>query len=194
MPRPREFDEQEVLASAMDVFWTHGYEATSITDLMEATGLAKGSIYKGFGDKKSLFMRALDNYLDTGLDGLRERTDALKKSGREILELWLSSLVEVATAPGTRKGCLAVNCAIELAPHDDDVRKRLRRHERRMETLYVRIIERGVADGSLRTDVDPAAGARWVTTVIDGLLVRSKLGLTKKHAKETVDMALSVLT
>jgi len=193
MPRPREFDEQEVLAKALDVFWTHGYEATSITDLMEATGLAKGSIYKGFGDKKSLFMLALNNYLEAGRSRFRDKATQ-DRSGREVLELWLSSLSEMATCSGVRKGCMSVNCTIELAPHDDDVRKRLRQHQRQIEAMYAEVIQRGVTDGSLRADIDPATAARLLTTLINGLLVRAKLGLTKKQAKETVDMALSVLT
>ena len=77
MGRPREFDEDGVLERALHVFWRLGYEATSVTDLMEATGLAKGSLYKAFGDKRSLFLKALDRYLERGRDALRHTlTDA----------------------------------------------------------------------------------------------------------------------
>ena len=189
MPRPREFDEDEVLTEAMDVFWTQGYDSTSISDLMDATGLAKGSLYKGFGDKKRLFMLALDSYLTDANAALLE-CDASSESGREALERVFSGVVGMSTRGGVRRGCLSVNSAIELGPHDPDVRNRLRRNTRQKERTFAAIIRRGVADGSLRKDLDPEAGARLLTTVTNGLQVRGKLGLTPSRADETVAMAI----
>ena len=80
--RPREFDPEVALERALEAFWTHGYDATSITDLLDATGLAKGSLYKGFGDKKHLFTLALDAYLADANSGLAE-CDASSETGRE---------------------------------------------------------------------------------------------------------------
>ena len=189
MSRPREFDEDEVLAKAMELFWTHGYDATSITDLMDATGLAKGSLYKGFGDKKRLFMLALDSYLTDANAALLE-CDTTSQTGCEALERVFSGVVGMSTRSGVRRGCLSVNSAIELAPHDPDVRNRLRRNTRQKERTFAAIIRRGVADGSLRKDLDPEAGASWITTVTNGLQVRGKLGLTPKQAEETVAMTI----
>jgi TetR/AcrR family transcriptional repressor of nem operon len=192
MARPREFDEEEVLEKAMDVFWAHGYEATSVADLMEATGLAKGSIYKGFGDKRSLFIRAMEHYLQNARSMLAEQA-AGAVGARQALRTWLAGVVEMATGSGLRKGCLAVNCAVELAPHDADIRRRLKSHEKRVEQTYAALIRRGVEEGSLRENLDPDAAARWLTTVIDGLQVRGKLGLTRAEAEEAIEMALSAL-
>ena len=189
MARPRKFDEEEVLVKAMDAFWTHGYDATTITDLMDATGLAKGSLYKGFGDKKQLFMQALDSYLASANAALLE-CDALTESGREALERVFSGVVGMSTCGGVRRGCLSVNSAIELGPHDPAVRNRLRRNTREKESTFAAIIRRGVADGSLRKDLDPGTGARLITTLTNGLQVRGKLGLTQKEADETVAMAI----
>jgi TetR/AcrR family transcriptional repressor of nem operon len=192
MARPREFDEDQVLDWALDAFWSHGYEATSLADLMEATGLAKGSLYKGFGDKRSLFLRALERYLDRGFDGLRS-LGSQADSGGATLRLWLSNVVAMATCTGLRKGCMAVNCTVELAPHDGDIRSILRKQERRLERLYAELVERGVKDGSLRQDLDTQASAEWLTTIVDGLQVRGKLGLTRAQAMRAVDMAMSAL-
>ena len=189
MARPREFDEAEVLAKAMDVFWTHGYDATSITDLLDATGLAKGSLYKGFGDKKHLFTLALDAYLADANSGLAE-CDASSETGREALEQVFASVVAMSTSGGVRRGCLSVNSAIELGPHDSTVRNRLRRNTRQKEDTFATIIARGIADGSLRKNLDPQAAARCITTMTSGLQVRGKLGLTRKEAEETVAMAI----
>ena len=91
---------------------------------------------------------------------------------------------------GVRRGCLSVNSAIELGPHDSDVRNRLRRNTRQKEKTFAAISRRGVADGSLRKGLDPAAAARCITTLTSGLQVRGKLGLTQKEADETVAMAI----
>lgn len=190
--RPREFDEDEVLDRALGVFWEHGYEATSVADLMQATGLAKGSLYKAFGDKRQLFLRALERYLEGGRDDLGDiaRGDSAKAS----LRFWLTNIVSMATCTGVRRGCLAVNCTVELAPHDDELRDVLRRQERAVERVYARLIARGIEQGEFRSDLDPDASARWVTTIINGLQVRGKLGLTKAAGMETVEMSLAALT
>ena len=88
---------------------------------------------------------------------------------------------------------MAVNCTVELAPHDDELRARLRQQERGLEKIYARLIAAGIEAGEFRPDLNPDAGARWLTTMIDGLQVRGKLGMTKAAALETVEMALAGL-
>ena len=190
--RPREFDEDEVLDRALDAFWTHGYKATSVTHLVEATGLAKGSLYKAFGDKRRLFELALDRYLESGVGRLR--TVAAGESPRAALERWLMNIIELSTCTGVRRGCMAINCTVELAPHDEGVRARLRRHQRGLEQIYARLISAGISAGEFRAGLDPKVSARWLTTIIGGLQVRGKLGLDRKDALETVRMTLAGLS
>lgn len=189
--RPREFDEDEVLDRALGVFWEHGYEATSLSDLMRATGLAKGSLYKAFGDKRAFFVRALERYLAQG----REHLGGMVRehAPKEALRLWLANIVGSATCSGVRRGCFAVNCTIELAPHDSELRDVLRRHERSLERLYAKLLSEGIERGDFRAGLDPAATARWITTLVDGLQVRGKLGLSHAAAMETVDVSLAAL-
>ncbi len=189
--RPREFDEDEVLDRALAAFWEHGYQTTSVANLVEATGLAKGSLYKAFGDKRQLFELALERYLENGLAGLR--TLARMESPRAALERWLMNMVEASTCSGVRRGCLAINCTVELAPHDDAMRERLRRHERSIERVYAGLVAAGIEAGEFRSNLDPQACARWLTTIVDGLHVRGKLGLDRKRALETVRMTLDGL-
>ena len=189
MARPREFDIEEALALALDVFWIQGYDTTSMTDLMDATGLAKGSIYKGYGDKKRLFMRALDSYLAQANSSLRESAEA-SGSGREALEQIFSNVVDMSTGKGVRRGCFSVNSTIELCPHDPDVHDRLRRNTQEKEKTFAAIIRKGIADGSLRKDIVPNLAGAYLTTVLNGLQVRGKLGLTKRQANQTVEIAM----
>ena len=189
MGRPREYDEEQVLEQAMSLFWSQGYEATTMSHLLAATGLAKGSLYQAFGDKQHLFLAALDRYLARGR---RDLSKCLRgaENGYAGLRNWLLENARPSTAGGIRRGCMAVNTAVELAPHDPETRKVLRAHERRMEQLYEDCIVRGVEDGSLLSSVDPAAGARWLTTTIYGLQVRAKLGMSHEQGRETVEQAL----
>lgn len=192
MARPREFDIEEVLSKALDAFWLHGYDATSMSDLMAATGLAKGSLYKGYGDKKSLFMKALDSYLTRANSGLRGAAVS-NYSGLEVLERIFGDVIAMSTCEGVRRGCFSVNSTIEMAAHDADVGERLRENARQKEITIAAVVRRGIADGSLRKDLDPEFTASYITTVMNGLQVRGKLGLTEKQANDTVAMALAAL-
>ena len=191
MGRPREFDEEEVLDAALEAFWRYGYEATSVSQLMEATGLAKGSLYKAFGDKKSLMLKALSRYLDSGYAHARATLfDA--PSALEGIEAWLRGAAERATC-AEGKGCFAVNCTIESAPHDPDIRALLVRQRERIERLFGDVIARGVERGELREGLDPEVAARFVATVVSGLQVLGKGGLGHAQADAQVELALSAL-
>jgi TetR/AcrR family transcriptional repressor of nem operon len=193
MARPREFDEDEVLEVAMHTFWERGYDATSVADLMRATGLAKGSVYKAFSDKRALFLAALGRYLEAGRARLRE-TMAAQASGRAALRAWLESMVELTMTQRPARGCFAVNCAVEVAPHDEAVRALIRQHERLLQEAYAEAIARGIAAGELRCDLDARLAAQLVATVLHGLAVGSKAGLSRRDAMEQIDLLLASLS
>ncbi len=191
MPRPREFDEDEVLGAALETFWSRGYEATSITDLMEATGLAKGSLYKAFGDKRSLFLRALERYLEQSLQRLGQVLGGAD-GARDGLETWMRGVLDGACGRD-RKGCFVVNCIVELAPHDPEVRDRLRAHVGSMEASYARAIAQGVETGELRADLEPRIAAQLVSTVLNGIQVSGKSQLSRRDGEALVSLAVSSL-
>lgn len=190
MARPRSFDEDEVLDRALDVFWARGYAATSVVDLEEAMGIKAGSIYKAFGDKRTLFVRTVDRYLDRG----RQRTvdTVAGHPPTEALRRWLYVVAELATAT-PRRGCFAVNCAVELAPHEPDIRHALQRHDRQMLRLFSELVRDGQAAGELRAG-DPALYARQLRVFINGLQVEGKKGLRAAEARRLVDQLLETLS
>jgi TetR/AcrR family transcriptional repressor of nem operon len=106
MARLREFDIDEALEATIEAFWERGYEATSLADLMKVTGLQKGSIYKAFGDKRSLFLKALQCYLDRVYSLSRQALSNPSPQG--AIESWFEHLSDVAIKPETSKGCFAV--------------------------------------------------------------------------------------
>ena len=140
-----------------------------------------------------MFTQALDYYLSRANAGLKDAA-ASGDTGRQALEKIFSGVIEMSTGAGVRRGCFSVNTSIELAPHDSDVRIRLRKNTRQKEKTIAAILSRGSADGSLRRNLDPDISASFVTTVLNGLQVRGKLGLTEQQADETVEMAMAVLT
>ena len=149
--RPREFDEEQVLAAAMDAFWRKGFEATSLVDLTEATGLNKASLYRVFGDKHQLFMAALKNYADIEF---RETTAVVSESVSPLTNL--RAVVEkVCEDASSEKGCLMINSMVETAPHDPEVKKLLQEFgTHRLQAIQV-MIAQAQAAGEIRPELDP---------------------------------------
>lgn len=121
MARPRKFDEVKVKNALRDVFWQHGYDGASYSDIMSATGLNKGSLYASFGDKRALYQHAISNYdrehITPAIAMLRD--NSLKP--KERIGTFFMSLVQAAETPEGRWGCLLCNAAIDQAPFDSDV-------------------------------------------------------------------------
>ena len=127
MPRPRKFDESDVIAAARDQFWTRGYGATSVDDLTAATGLGKGSLYGAFGDKHGLFMRALDDYITTALDGVRAQLHDAQYDAYERLTRHIRWQAKAAANDKARRGCMMARTAAELGSTDDEVERKVER-------------------------------------------------------------------
>ncbi len=192
MARPREFDEEEVLAKATDAFWEHGYNSTSISQLMAATGLAKGSVYKAFGDKRELFLRTLEGYMEVGRKRVKDTLEGAPSAAAGI-EQWIQSVAQQATSRGQKRGCYVVNCVIEVAPHDEEIRKRLVAHIKRVEKHYAAAVQRGIDAGEFRQDVDPATAARLITVAVNGLQVSGKAALSGNEARAVASMVMASL-
>lgn len=180
--RPRQFDPDEVLETVKDTFWANGYEATSLDALVEATGVPRQSLYNAFGDKRALFERAVERYGDTQI---RQIADTLDAPGDPLgnLDALLTRFEAAATS---RDGCLIVNELGRLSEEDAELRKKLRGALRRIEGSLVRAFERAIDDGRLSADVSAAARGRATFTILQGLAVLSKAGLSRREASEIV--------
>ena len=125
MARPREFDENAVLQGIKGVFWEYGYEATSYGDLIAASGLHKGSLYAAFGDKRSLYLRALADYFDyevaSAISLLTGENGDGVTAGIDRIEVLLNAVIDAVEVNQDRRGCLLCNAAVDQAPHSDEV-------------------------------------------------------------------------
>jgi len=149
--RPREFDEEQVLAAAMEAFWNKGYEATSLADLTACTRLNKASLYRVFGDKHQLFMSALKNYADIEF---RETTAVVSEDASPLTNL-RAVVRKVYDDAGSDKGCLMINSMVEMAPHDPEVKLMLKNFgEQRLLTVQS-MIALAQTVGEIRPELDP---------------------------------------
>src|SRR5580692_10846158 len=131
--RPRSFDAEAAVERAMGVFWSRGYYATALPDLLRATKLSRGSLYAAFGDKHSLFLRALDRYVANALSRMEIELDS-RREPVDGLRAYLAGYVDRTSGANGRRGCLLVATAMELAGHDAEVDRRIGSFFKAMET------------------------------------------------------------
>lgn len=186
--RPRQFDMETVLERVIDVFSGRGYHGTSMAELVAATGLAWGSLYKAFGDKPSLFLAAFDHYVRTRLDLLRERVDTAD-SGLARLREALLFYVESSEGETGRRGCLSVTVAAELATYDEAIACRVRNAFLTTERIVLDLVRDGQDDGSIRTDLDPAACGRFLLCFLKGMRVVGTLAPSREGLLAAVELA-----
>jgi TetR/AcrR family transcriptional repressor of nem operon len=173
MARPREFDEAAVLDAAVQCFWSRGYEATSVRDLADKMGITGASLYNAFGDKRRLFRRALDHYVEQGF-GDRARRFEGRLPPREALAGFFEEIVERSLADPQRRGCLLVNSALEVAPHDPEFQRVIAGVLVEVEGFFHRSIAAGQRDGTIASRQPAEDLARLLLGVHLGLRVLAR--------------------
>lgn len=149
MGRRREFDEELVLNAAVDGFWQNGYDATSVRDLAQRMGLAQASIYNAFGDKRSLFRKALDHYIAQSFGSRVARFETLPP--REAVSAFFEEIIDRSINDPQRKGCMLVNSAVELAPHDAEFQQMTAGVLAEVESFFLRCVTLGQRTGTIST-------------------------------------------
>jgi len=184
--RPRAFDAEKALNRAMQVFWRKGYLGTSLSDLTEAMGINRPSLYAAFGNKKSLFRKALEHYSKGPSAYLSEALQEPK--ARAVVERVLHGVVDLLTDPQTPRTCLWVHGALSCG--DDPLREEFAAQRAAgLAELRTRF-KRAIAEGDLSADSDADALARYLQTVNFGLTVQASTGATRKELLRIVEIAL----
>jgi TetR/AcrR family transcriptional repressor of nem operon len=172
MVRPREFDPENALDSALQVFWAKGYEATSLDDLSEATGLNRSSLYGTFGNKRALYFSVLERYVRNGCAHIAEQLD--HQPVQQAFTMFVQSLIdEIVAGPG-RRGCFIGNCAAELVRRDRHAAGNVQEGLRSIESTFAAALERARAQGELPAEADVPGLARYLTSGIQGLRLVGK--------------------
>ncbi len=190
--RPREFELDDAVRKAMGVFWDRGYHDASLPDLLEGMELSRGSFYKAFADKRGVYLRALDVYIE---DAIRKTGEILHSnpSPKAAIKEAFSRQVEESSGMDGLRGCFVVLSAVEMLPADEEVSARIARLFRRLQDLYVAAIIRAQALGEIDPGLDERTLARFLVCQIQGMRVLGKAGADRDATKAMVDFALKPL-
>jgi TetR/AcrR family transcriptional repressor of nem operon len=189
MARPREFDASTALDRAMEVFWTRGYEATSLDDLCAATGLSRSSFYATFESKRALLLLAVDRYAELRAPAFA----AALKGPRDIhhgIATLLGELIDQIVSGAGRRGCFLGNCAAELPRSDRGALARVRQGLATIETVFRAALERAKTAGELPRGADVSALAHFLTAGLQGLRLIGKVN-PDRAVLESIAAAIS---
>ena len=186
--RPRAFNTDEALDSALTLFWRHGYEGTSLAALSEAMGVNMPSLYAAFGNKEALFQKVLDRYIQKPASYLPNACQ--QRTARAVAESLLHGAIEMIMQPKAADGCLLVHGALATGPGGEGVRAELSRRRAGGEALIRRRFEQAVSEGDLPKSVDSEALARYILTMIWGMSVQAAGGAGRAELESVAEMAM----
>ena len=192
MARQKEFEREEVLEKALEVFWCKGYNATSFQTLTEGMSINRQSIYDTYGDKHTLFIKALESYQRENSGQVCNIINADLPS-KEVVRRLLEMIIGELTSDRSHKGCFMVNAEVEVAPHDPEVSKLICANDQQVEDAFYLVIKKGQENGEIKNTEDARALARFTFNTVKGLRVTAKSTNDKAIFEDIIKMALSVL-
>ena len=192
MPRVKLFDEKEVLEKAMTLFWTKGYFATSVQDLVNHLGINRASLYDTYGGKKNLFEQAFKHYRATNTDAVKKflaSHDEIKTGFKNLFEM----AIQESSSDKDSKGCFVVNATIEFIPNEKAFSPLIQENKRQFEELFCNYLALGVERNQISKDKNLQAIATLFFTFYNGLKVVTKVDFDPAEFSKSVDSLLTVL-
>lgn len=192
MARLKEFDEDRALDAAVDCFWSRGYESTSVRDLAREMGIGGASLYNAFGDKRTLFTRVLERYANRST---RERIARLEASHqpREAIRAFLAEVIERSLKDSDCKGCLLVNSALDVAPHDAGLGRVVTGYLEEIRAFFERNVEAANKAGETPRGTDANVLSIHLLGVLMGMRVLARTGARRRTLEAVVQPALDLL-
>jgi TetR/AcrR family transcriptional repressor of nem operon len=192
MGRPREFEPETALDEAVDVFWTQGFDATSLQDLLQAMDLSKSSFYQTFGSKGELYLECLDRYR-TRIGTQMRRDLEQAESGRAFIESVFRDLARGLDRPHGRRPCLVMNDSGDVERREEAVAARMQRGAEAFEAIFRAAVERAQGEGDVPPEKDATALARYLVSSRSGLLAMRKAGASTEELQDIIKVTLSAL-
>jgi AcrR family transcriptional regulator len=186
--RPREFDTDQALDRALEVFWRKGYEGTTLADLTEAMGINRPSLYAAFGNKEELFRKVLDRYAEGPASCVREALG--EPNARGVAARLLSGGIDLVTDRRKPRGCLMVQGALACGEAAESIRKELLARRLAGEAAIRKRFEHARSDGDLPVDSNPADLARYIMAVMQGIAVQAASGASRAELRRVAALAL----
>jgi len=188
--RPREFDPEQALSAALTVFWRRGYEGASMAELTEAMGITKPSLYACFGNKESLFRKALDLYERDKLCYIRSALD--EPTAKGVVERLLRGSLAIQTGATDPHGCLGVISAVACATQAESIRDEVIARRASSDAALVARLERARQEGDFPETIEPQALATYLTAVMQGMAVHASAGMSRELLEQLVETTLAV--
>lgn len=189
MGRHREFDVDEALDAALNVFWRKGFEGASYTDLTQATGVERPALYSAFGNKEALFRRALQRYYECYLNFFPASLE--QPTSRKVVEHMLRGAAELHTRYADRKGCLGIHGALAGSDDIEPIQRALIDARAAGEASLRKRLEQAKQMGDLPENANPAVLAMFVMTILHGMAVQAKAGFSRATLEAVAEQALS---
>ena len=191
--RPREFEMDDVLDAMMGIFWEKGFEGTSLADILDATGLQKGSLYKAFASKREMFQKALARYISVTHADTRRVIEAADRPLEGIEAMLKRVASEACSKRNDYRGCLAVKSMMDRTSHDEGVVEILKASVASAEKGLAELIEAGQAVGEIRNDLSAKTLAEALYCMTSGMLATSRITTTKARNDRLVAFAVEML-
>jgi AcrR family transcriptional regulator len=188
--RPREFDVDEALAAALRVFWRKGYDGTSLTDLTEAMGITRPSLYAAFGNKESLFRKALDLYEREKLAYVREAMDA--PTSRAVAEQLLRGAVAMQTGDCDPKGCMRIISSVSCGEEAQSIRADLMERRMSSQRALCERLERAKTEGDLPPGTDVNGLCAYLIAILQGIAIQAGSGASKEQLEALLETSLAM--
>jgi len=190
--RPRQFDPEEVLDRAIQLFWRKGYDGTSVQEIVDQTGVNRFSLYTAFGDKRALFLAACERYRRLVVT---KRLETMERSqaGVAAIKSFFAGLVDLLASERGWRGCLMTNSTVEVAPHDGEAAQQSRAYLERMNTAFHAVLVRARARGEIGARQSLHEYARYLTTAVQGLAVVAKVSRDPRELQGIVRVVMGAL-
>lgn len=186
--RPREFEVEEALAAALRVFWEKGYEAASLTDLTEAMGITRPSLYAAFGNKEALFKQTLDLYESEKLAYVRRALEA--PTTRGVADRIIQGTIENSTSEC--RGCLGVIASVGCSNQDSPIRQDVNDRARSAREAIVQRMQRGIDEGDFTLPVEAEAMTRYLMAVLQGIAVQAGAGASREELQQVAEATMAI--
>ncbi len=193
MARCKEFEPDEALQKALDLFWLQGFNGASIQEVVDCMGVSRSSLYDTFGDKKRIYLQSLQKRLCSGSTAFVAFTQAAPKALDAIRQLLERTATE-GMQDNQKKGCFMVNAAVEMAASDPEVRQIVNQNRLNVETALTALISRGQAAGEIRSGADPRSLARFVFNNFTGMNVAAKFVEDRQVYEDIIENVVAALT
>ncbi len=189
MARTKEFNEDQALDKAIEIFWHKGYNGTSAQDLVNHLGLSRSSLYDTFGDKQKLFVKSLQRYQQQNQDILKELLENAENIKTALIEIFKQAVVE-SLQDRITKGCFMVNSSVELAMHDPEIAKIVHNNQKTVEDIFCQAIKKGQELGQISDKQEARSLARFIFNNYSGIRVLARAGERDKQVYDDILKAI----